>query len=123
LDPPKHVFFNDREGTLMVYATTEDLDIVEAAIQTLNIAPPQVNIRVKFVEVTQNDTKALGFDWYLGNVSMNNGTIVGSAGTQPTLTGAPTPANPLGTFPGSPFFWHGHRPIYFRRVADFRSAQ
>jgi len=63
-----------------------------------------VNIRVKFVEVSQNDTKALGFDWYLGNLSMNSGSIVASGGTQPTLTGAPTPANPLGSFPGSSFF-------------------
>jgi general secretion pathway protein D len=104
LDPPKNVFFNDREGSLWVRATTEDLDIIEAAIQTLNIAPPQVNIRVKFVEVTQNDTKALGFDWYLGNVLMGGQRIAASGGTQPTLTGTPTTANPLGTFPGNPFF-------------------
>jgi general secretion pathway protein D len=104
LDPPKSVFFNDREGSLWVRATTEDLDIIEQAIQTLNIAPPQVNIRVKFVEVTQNDTKALGFDWYLGNVLMGGHTIAGSGGTQPSLTGAPTAANPEGTFPGSSLF-------------------
>ena len=103
LDPPKSVFFNDREGTMWVRATSEDLDIIEQAIQVLNIAPPQVNIRVKFVEVTQNDSKALGFDWYLGNINIG-GQAAASGGTQPTFTGAPSVANPEGTFPGSQLF-------------------
>jgi len=51
LDPPKSVYFNDREGTLWVRATTEDLDRVEAAIQNLTVSPSQINIRVKFVEL------------------------------------------------------------------------
>jgi len=103
LDPPKNVFFNDREGSLWVRATTEDLDIIENAIQTLNVAPPQVNIRVKFVEVTQSDRKALGFDWILGNVLLG-GKAALSGGTQPSFTGVPTAANPEGTFPGSGLF-------------------
>ena len=101
LDPPKSVFFNDREGTMWVRATSEDLDIIEQAIQVLNIAPPQVNIRVKFVEVTQNDSRALGFDWYLGNFKVG-GQAVGSGGTQPSLQGSPSALNPSGNFPGQP---------------------
>ena len=100
-NPGKAVFFNDRQGMLLVRATMQDLDIIEAAIQVLNIVPPQVNIKSKFVEISQDDTKALGFDWYLGNVLMNNGSIVGAGGTAPSLIGAPTAANPLGTFPGN----------------------
>lgn len=103
LDPPKSVFFNDREGSLWVRATTEDLDIIEQAIQTLNTAPPEVNVAIKFIEVTQDDTKALGFNWYLGNTTIG-GTTVASGGTQPTLTGNSTAANPEGTFPGSSIF-------------------
>jgi general secretion pathway protein D len=83
---------------LLVRATMQDLDIVEAAIQVLNIVPPQVNIKSKIVEVSQDDQKALGFDWYLGNVLMNNGSIVGSGGTQPSLFGANPPAS---AFPGN----------------------
>ena len=101
LDPPKSVFFNDREGSLIVRATLQDLDIIEAAVQVLNIAPPQVNIKTKFVEVSQNDNRALGFDWYLGNVLMNNGNMALSGGTAPSYTGAPTTANPQGFFPGT----------------------
>jgi type II secretory pathway component GspD/PulD (secretin) len=102
-NPGKALFFNDRQGMLVVRATLQDLDIIDAAIQTLNIVPPQVNIKSKFVEIEQDDTKALGFDWYLGNVLMNNGSIGAQGGTAPSFNGAPTPANPIGVFPGNPF--------------------
>jgi beta-lactamase regulating signal transducer with metallopeptidase domain/tetratricopeptide (TPR) repeat protein len=92
LDLPKSVFFNDREGTLLVRATTQDLDLIEAAIQTLNEMPLQVTLRVKFVEITQ-DNAMLGFDWFLGNVRMNN-----SAGVNPSTPGSS--ATPSGVFPG-----------------------
>ncbi len=49
--PPKSVFWNDRKGQLLVYATMEDLDKIEQAIQVLNVARPQVNIKVKWVEI------------------------------------------------------------------------
>jgi type II secretory pathway component GspD/PulD (secretin)/tetratricopeptide (TPR) repeat protein len=102
-NPGKALFFHDRQGTLLVRATLQDLDIIEAAIQMLNVVPPQVNIKSKFVEVSQDDTKALGFDWYLGNISMAGGNIIGSGGTAPSMNGAPSPANPIGVFPGNPF--------------------
>ena len=101
LTPPKVLFFNDREGTLLVHATLQDIDLIEAAVQALNIAPPEVNIKAKFVEVNQNDNRALGFDWYLGNFLMNNNALGLSGGTQPSFNGVPTAANPEGTFPGS----------------------
>ena len=99
----KSLFFNDRQGMLIVRATMEELDVIESAIDVLNIVPPQVTIKAKFVEVSQEDNKALGFEWYLGNMLMNNGSIAGQAGTAPSYNGAPTPANPLGVFPGNPF--------------------
>jgi general secretion pathway protein D len=104
LDPTtgKALFFNDRQGMLIVRASLQDLDMIEAAIQVLNVVPPQINIKSKILEVSQDDTKALGFDWYLGNVSMAGGRIAGQGGTAPTLNGRPTAANPLGVFPGTP---------------------
>ncbi|HWW00689.1 MAG TPA: hypothetical protein VNZ64_13410 [Candidatus Acidoferrum sp.] len=101
LNPPKSIFFNDREGTLVVRATLQDLDTIETAVQVLNIAPPQVHIKAKFLEVAQNDTRALGFQWFLGNVLMNKGSIAASGGTAPSYNGVPSPANPLGAFPGT----------------------
>ncbi len=102
VNPGKAFFFNDRLGMLVVRATLQDLDIIDAAIQVLNIVPPQVNIKSKFVEISQDDTKALGFDWYLGNVLMNNGSIGAQGGSAPSFNGAPTAANPIGVFPGNP---------------------
>jgi len=84
-----------------VRATLQDLDTIETAVQVMNYLPSQVNIKAKFVEVSQNDNRALGFDWYLGNFLMNNRTIGAQGGTAPTFSGAPTTANPEGTFPGS----------------------
>ena len=102
LKPPKSLVVNDRRGMLLVRATMQDLDIIEAAIQIINIVPPQVNIKVKFVEVPQDDTKALGFDWYLGNVLMTNGAVGGQAATTTSNTISPAVANPMGVFPGPP---------------------
>jgi general secretion pathway protein D len=99
LNPPKAIFFNDREGTLFVHATLADLDLIESGVQVLNIEPAQVNIKTRFVEVAQNDTRALGFDWYLGNFLMNRNSIGVQGGTAPPFNGAPSAANPLGTFP------------------------
>jgi len=101
-NPGKSVFVNDRQGMLLVRATLQDLDIIEAGIAVLNNPPPQVNIKVKFVEVPQDDTKALGFDWYLGNVLMTNGAVGGQAGTAPSNAISPLDMNPVGAFPGYP---------------------
>jgi type II secretory pathway component GspD/PulD (secretin)/tetratricopeptide (TPR) repeat protein len=99
LAPPANLFWNDRTGVLMVRATLQDLDLVEQAIAVLNQAPPQVMIEAKFAEITQNDAKALGFDWFLGP---SGSRVVSQAGSQPSLNGVPNNLNPFGTFPGAP---------------------
>jgi len=96
----KAVFFNDRTGILMVRATLQDLDIIETALQVLNTMPDQIKIEVKFVEIGQDDSKALGFEWWLGNTLMSGGDIGMSGGTYPSVAGAPSDANPYGVFPG-----------------------
>jgi beta-lactamase regulating signal transducer with metallopeptidase domain len=50
-DTGKSVYFNDGEGTLLVRATVQDLDLVEAVIETFNIALPQINVRARFVSI------------------------------------------------------------------------
>ncbi len=99
VEPGKAVFYNDRLGILMVRATLSDLDTIEKAMQILNMSPPQMTIRAKFMEVNQDDNRALGFDWYLGNVSMAGGKVVGSGGSQPTLLGDGIVGSPTGPFP------------------------
>jgi general secretion pathway protein D len=102
LDPPKTVFFNDRLGVLFVYATPQDLDIIERAIQVLDEVPPQVHIKARFIDVEQDDTAGLGFDWYLGQFNIGH-SVVGQGGQAGSL-GVPTSAaNPSGVFPGNTF--------------------
>ena len=51
--PPRGIFLNDHDGTLLVRATVRELEIAEQALQTLNTAPPQVHIGVKFFEIDE----------------------------------------------------------------------
>jgi general secretion pathway protein D len=74
------------------------LDTIEKAIQVLNMTPPQVHIKARFIEVEQDDDKELGFDWYLGQVNMGGGKVVGQGGSAPSLN---VPNSPVtGAFPG-----------------------
>jgi type II secretory pathway component GspD/PulD (secretin) len=100
--PPSRntLFFNDRTGLLMVRATLQELDLIEQAIEVLNASPPQISIEAKFTEITQADTKALGFDWFVGNTLIGGGRMGAQPGTAPSFAGAPSPANPSGIFPG-----------------------
>jgi type II secretory pathway component GspD/PulD (secretin) len=85
----KSVFFNDRLGVLFVRATSQDLDTIEKAIQVLNMTPPQVHIKARFIEVEQDNSSSLGFDWYLGQINMGN--VVGNGGSAPSFKdGSPT---------------------------------
>jgi general secretion pathway protein D len=95
------VFYNDRNGLLFVRASMDDLDIIEQAIHVLNAIPPQLSISAKFAEFTQNDSRGLGFDWFLGNILAMDDKGVFSGGTQPSLVGAPSVENSLGVFPSS----------------------
>jgi len=101
--PPNTLFFNDRTGVLLVRATSQELDTVQKAVETLNIAPPQITIEAKFLEISQNDSKALGFDWLLGNTLISNGRLGVQGGSAPAFQGdasITSPANPTGVFPG-----------------------
>jgi general secretion pathway protein D len=98
--PGRAIFFNDRLGMLMVRASLQELDIIEQALQVLNMSPPQLTIEAKFTEVSQVDSRALGFDWYLGNWLLREGSIGVQGGSAPSFVGAPSFANPSGVFPG-----------------------
>ena len=73
LDPPKSIYFNDTQGTLWVRATAEDLGIIENAIQEFYQALPQLNIRVKFIELI---TELPGAFSVRGPLTNHDGRIV-----------------------------------------------
>lgn len=91
--PSKSLVFSERRSQLMVRATQQDLDIIERAIQVMHTPPPQVTIEVKFAEITESDSKALGFDWFLRN------TLTQNSGLRPQIrlaTSAPGVPDPSG---------------------------
>ncbi|HEY3763376.1 MAG TPA: hypothetical protein VGN23_16645 [Verrucomicrobiae bacterium] len=96
----RSIAFNDRLGLLFVRATPEELDTIERVIQAMNQVAPEVHIKSRFIEITESDNTALGFDWYLGNFI--NGTVVANGGSAPSLNVPVSAANPAGSFPGNP---------------------
>jgi type II secretory pathway component GspD/PulD (secretin) len=89
------IFLNDRKGILFVRATLDELEVLDQALQVVNTQPQQVTIEVKFAEITGDTTKALGFDWFLGNTLQSNTPGSGSTPSNElpitTVTGLPTP--------------------------------
>ncbi|HWC60739.1 MAG TPA: von Willebrand factor type A domain-containing protein, partial [Verrucomicrobiae bacterium] len=46
-------------------------------------AEPSMSVGAKLAEVDSDDNRAPGYDWYLGNKLMTNGSVVASGGTVP----------------------------------------
>jgi general secretion pathway protein D len=83
--------FLPQSSRLIVRNTQDNLDLVDAIVEQLNVAiPKQVEIESKFVEITQNNLKELGFDWLLGPFQVGNQGAFGSGGT----SGSGVPVDP-----------------------------
>ena len=62
-EPPKSLFFNPRDDTLIVRATLEDLALVEIEVAALkDVKPPQILIEARFMEVPRTSTAAIRHD-------------------------------------------------------------
>ena len=63
---------------LVVKNTASNLDLIQALVEAaMAEQPTQVEIEAKFVEVSQNNLKELGFDWTLGPFSVGGGVYGG----------------------------------------------
>src|SRR5437764_2133283 len=105
--------FLPESSRLIVRNTQDNLDLVDALVEQANLAvPKQVEIESKFVEITQNNLKELGFDWLLGPFNIGNHKVFGSGGTAGTgvpINSANFPfnnPNPTGG-PGTPIAGDG----------------
>src|SRR5438128_2799254 len=81
--PGASAHFLPQSSRLIVRNTIDNLELVHALVEQASVAgPKQVEIESKFVEITQNNLKELGFDWLLGpfNITGNSGKIVGTGG-------------------------------------------
>ena len=81
--PGASAFYIPGSNKLVVKNTAQNLDFIESLVDAAVGAPPnQVEIEAKFVEVSQNNLKELGFDWALGPFAIpGSDAIFGSGGT------------------------------------------
>ena len=69
-------------GSLLITNTAAELDKVEQLVDLYNgQQPKQVKISTKFVEITQENSDELGFDWVFSPIGGSGGNIFGTAGT------------------------------------------
>ena len=83
---------------LVVRNTQANIDLVQALVSESIVVPKQVEIESKFIEVTQNNLKELGFDWTLGAFNIDSGEkTFASGGT--SATASPPSAHGTDNFP------------------------
>ena len=92
---------------LIVRNTPDAIDLIDSLVDAaIGVQPTQVEIESKFLEITQNNVKELGFDWLLGPLAIGSTGAYAAGGTQ-GFGAAPNPANypfavggvPVGTDP------------------------
>ena len=67
---------------LIVRNTQAAVDLIDTIVEgATGVAPIQVEIEAKFVEISQNNLNELGFDWTLGPFSIGGG-VYGDGGTR-----------------------------------------
>jgi general secretion pathway protein D len=65
---------------LVVRNTRDNIDLIDSLVDAaMGVAPSQVSIETKFLEITQNNLQELGFDWLLGPFNIGGG-VYGSGG-------------------------------------------
>jgi general secretion pathway protein D len=95
--------FLPENGVMIVRNTQDNLDMVDALVEQANASrPKQVEIESKFVEISQENTKELGFDWLLGPFKVGNQGAFGSGGTPPVGTTSNFPLSPNAVDPTNP---------------------
>jgi general secretion pathway protein D len=83
-------------NALLILATPNDFEIIESALNKLDVIQKQVLVEVTVCEITLDDTLKYGIDWYI-----NGGDRVGpnSSGTSGSLNLGGLPATPAGLVP------------------------
>jgi general secretion pathway protein D len=92
--PGSSLVYNDRTSTIIIRNTPENLEIFERVLNAYSIAPKQVEIDAKFVEISQTDLDELGFDWQLGTKSLGSFDATGGSGAEAFPPGSGALATP-----------------------------
>jgi general secretion pathway protein D len=86
-----------RNNALLVYATSAEYRIIEAALKRLDIVPLQVLIEATIAEVTLNDTLKYGLEWFF---NAGDSTFTFRTADPALTTPTPNPGLILSQFPG-----------------------
>jgi general secretion pathway protein D len=90
---------------LVVRNTRDNIDVIDALVDAaMGVAPSQVDIQTKFLEINQNNLQELGFSWLLGPFSIGGGVYGSGGGNAAAGNSANYPfGNPMaGGYPMSP---------------------
>jgi general secretion pathway protein D len=80
--PGTSAIYNPGTSQLIVRNTQDQMELVEAYIETIKgKAEKQIYITSKFLEIAQNNTDELGFDWLMGGFNMGGNRVFGAGGT------------------------------------------
>jgi len=90
---------------LVVRNTRDNIDVIDSLVDAaMGVAPSQVDIQTKFLEINQNNLQELGFSWLLGPFSIGGGVYGSGGGNSAAATSDNFPfGNPMaGGAPMSP---------------------
>lgn len=71
--------YNERSSMIIIRNTTENLEIFERVLASINVVPMQVEIEAKFVEINQTDLDELGFQWNVGRKTAGSFDVGGGS--------------------------------------------
>ena len=82
---------------LVVRNTRDNIDVIDSLVDAaMGVAPSQVDIQTKFLEINQNNLQELGFSWLLGPFSIGGGVYGSGGGSAATATSDNFPfGNPM----------------------------
>ena len=82
---------------LVVRNTRDNIDLIDSLVDAaMGVAPSQVDIQTKFLEINQNNLQELGFDWLLGPFSIGGGVYGNGGGNGSNINSAYYPfGNPM----------------------------
>ncbi len=83
--------YNPANSTLIVRNTATNMELIEEIVRSLELgAPKQIKILTKFVEISQENSDELGFDWIVAPFSIGGGLFPGggTVGNGPGRTNA-----------------------------------
>ena len=82
---------------LVVRNTRDNIDVIDSLVDAaMGVAPSQVDIQTKFLEINQNNLQELGFSWLLGPFSIGGGVYGSGGGNSADVNSANYPfGNPM----------------------------